>query len=310
MKSRPRSSPKRPRRRNEPRPPSYTAPQRERIRSALLAYYKAEQAAKGASNFTWKDVAEAIFLYTEVRIDADTLNQFGTSQVSRGKVRGLSPKNLHATFTFLSDPEINALSLEDLKEPEIPYHFALHLVEALKYREHRRSTQPSKWLKGRYRAIARSDGKISDIRLTVIISTDGNLVHLIEEEDVYRYAGEKDLAEWSSYERKLNHFTFNEGRGWGVLTPEDNLLGFMKRKDLDGYRDNYFYATMGVIPDFSDEADIEHLALLAYDVPYGVEDEWEDKHQWFQEKSRKTVSKIRHFMRISQDEDPINTGGD
>jgi hypothetical protein len=303
MRSRLPSSTKKPRRRNEPRPPSYTAPQRERIRSEILGYYRAEQAAQGASNFTWKDVAEAIFLYTEVRIDADTLNQFGTSQVSRGKVRGLSPKNLHATFTFLSDPEINALSLEDLKEPEIPYHFALHLVEALKYSDRRRATLPPPELKGTYRAIVRSDGKVSDIRLTVMISIDGNLVHLIEEENVYRYAGEKDPSEWSSYDRKLNHFSFSESRGWGVLTPEDNLLGFMKRKGVDGYQDNYFYATMGVIPDFSDKADIEHLALLAYDAPYGLEDEWEDKQRWFQEKSQKTASKLRHFVRITADDD-------
>ena len=87
------------------------------------------------------------------------------------------------------------------------------------------------------------------------------------------------------------------------MTPEDNLLGFMKRKGVDGYQDNYFYATMGVIPDFSDKADIEHLALLAYDAPYGLEDEWEDKQRWFQEKSQKTASKLRHFVRITADDD-------
>jgi hypothetical protein len=308
MKSRPRSSPKKPKRRNQPRPPSYTAPQREWIRAALFAYYKAEQAAQGTSNFTWKDVAEAIFLYTDVKIDGDSLNQFATGQVSRGRVRGSLPEHLHAIVRFLTDPEINALSLEELKEPEIPYHFALHLMESLKYRDRKRPTQPPPWLKGTFRAIVRSDGRISDIRLTVMISIDGNVVHLIEEEDVYRHAGEKDPASWSSYERKLNHFSFNESRGWGVLTPEDNLLGFMKRKVIDEYRDNYFYATMGVIPDFSDKADIEHLALLAYDAPYGLEDEWEDKQRWFQEKSQKTVSKLRHFVRITGDDDVRGSG--
>jgi hypothetical protein len=77
----------------------------------------------------------------------------------------------------------------------------------------------------------------------------------------------------------------------------------MKRKDRDKYRDNHFYSTMGVIPDFSDKTDIEHLALLAYADPYGPEDETEDKRQWFEKKCQNTVSKLRHFVRIAKDTD-------
>ena len=307
MRPRPPSSP------NNPAPGSYTAPQRERIRAALRAFFYAEKAAQTDYRFTWKDVEEAIFLYTNVKIDADSLNQFAEGQVSRDKVRGLSPKNLQAVVDFLTDPHINALSLEDLKEPAIPYHFALQLMEALRHHERSRPTLPPSGLKGTYRAIVRADGKISDIRLTVTISTDGNLVHLDEEADIYRNTGVKDPADWSTYERKLNYERLFEGRGWGLLTPEHNLLGFMKHKVIDEYRDNYFYATMGVIPDFSEatpiesegmpvERPIEHLALLAYDDHYGLEDEWEDKRQWFEEKCQKAVSKMRHFVRKTEDD--------
>ena len=215
----------------------------------------------------------------------------------------MSPKNLQAIIDFLTDPEINALSLEDLKEPEIPYHFALQLMEALRHHERRRPTLPPPGLNGTYRAIVRSDGKISDIRLTLTISTDGNLVHLAEEADIYRDTGGKDPADWSHRERSVSLDRRSESRGWGVLTPEDNLLGFMKRKLVKEYRDNCFYATMGVIPDFSDGMPLEHLALLAYDVPYGQEDELEDKQEWFQEKCRNVVSKLRHFVRIAKDPD-------
>jgi hypothetical protein len=303
MRSRQRSSP------NNPAPGSYTAPQRERIRAALRAFFYAEGAAQTAYRFTWKDVEEAVLLYTNVKIDADSLNQFAESQVSRDKVRGSLPKNLQAIVDFLTDPEINALSLEELKEPEIPYHFALQLIEALRYRG-RPPTLPPSDLKGTYRAVVLSDGKISDIRLTVIISMDGNLVHLAEEADLYRYNGVNDPADWSPNERKLNHQGFFECRGWGLLTPEHNLLGFMKLKVIDEYRDNYFYATMGVIPDFSDKMDIEQLALLAYDVPYGPEDEAEDKRRWFEEKCQKAVSKIRHFIRVPKDLDRMEDGAD
>jgi hypothetical protein len=99
--------------------------------AALRAFFHAEGAAHTDYRFTWKDVEEAVLLYTNVKIDADSLNQFATGQVSRGKVRGMSPKNLQAIVDFLTDPEIRALSLEELKEPEIPYHFALHLMPLL-----------------------------------------------------------------------------------------------------------------------------------------------------------------------------------
>jgi hypothetical protein len=56
MRSRQRSSP------NNPAPVSYTAPQRERIRAALRAYFYAEREAHTDYRFTWKDVEEAIFL--------------------------------------------------------------------------------------------------------------------------------------------------------------------------------------------------------------------------------------------------------
>jgi hypothetical protein len=286
---------------------SYTAPQIELLRTKLRAYFWAEKAIFG-DDFSWSALNVRVALYTGVTVLGDTLRQFAERQMSRGKPRPVGIDILDAIVSLLTHTSINALNIEELKEPEIPYHFALQLMEFLRYQDRRRPTVPPSELEGTYRAIVRSDGKISDVRLTVIISTDGHLVHLAEEADIYRDTPIKDFVDWSPHERKLYHDKFSESRGWGVLTPEDNLLGFMKRKVRKEYRDNHFYATMGVIPDFSDKADIEHLALLAYADPYGPEDGTEDKRQWFEKKCEKTISKLWHFVRVTQDDDVTAPG--
>lgn len=136
----------------------------------------------------------------------------------------------------------------------------------------------------------------------ITISNDKYLVHLTETAELFLSSVVTDPMAWSSYERKQYFETRLESRGWGILTPEDNLLGFLKRRVYGKYRDNQYYATMGVTPGFTDGATIEHLALLAYDYPFGDEEK-EDKTQWFQEICQKTVPhRVRHFVRVNADE--------
>src|ERR1700676_373481 len=105
----------------------YNAPQLELIRAKLRAYYRAEKAGRGAYGFTWKEFAEKIHVYTKVRIDDDSLSQIAKGQISRGRPRGISRENFAAIVAFLTHPTINALSLEELKEPNTPYRFARQL---------------------------------------------------------------------------------------------------------------------------------------------------------------------------------------
>jgi hypothetical protein len=264
---------------------SYTRPQIELLRTKLRAYFWAEKARAG-DDFSWSDLNVRFALYTGVTVPGDTLRQFAERQMSRGKPRPVGTDILDAIVKFLTDTHINALNIEELKEPVIPYHFALQLMESLKHSADKRTTVPPPGLEGTYNAVVHANGTISDIRLTILISLDGNLVHLTEEADIYRDTPFKEFREWSALERNLWHEKFTRSRGWGVLTPEENLLGFLKRRvrTEKEYRDNHFYATMGVIPDFSEatpiesegmliERFIEHLVLLAYDVPHGNEDE-------------------------------------
>ena len=51
-------------------------------------------------------------------------------------------------------------------------------MEFLRHDEHSDLALPSRDLEGTYRAVIRSGGEISDTRVTIIISRDGQFVHL------------------------------------------------------------------------------------------------------------------------------------
>jgi hypothetical protein len=142
---------------SRPRPTPYSASQIRLIRQALRAYYRIKIAELGP-DFGWIGVAEILFGLIKIRIRTESLRQFAKGQVSRGKRRGTD--NLEAMVSFLTHPEIDAMSLEELKEPEIPYRFAFPLMEFLKHDEYSELTLPPPELEGTYRAISHSDGKI------------------------------------------------------------------------------------------------------------------------------------------------------
>jgi hypothetical protein len=120
------------------RPRSYTATQTKLIKRRVRAYFYATQAdarayfrarqADAPYRFGWKDLAELIFDYTKVRMNGDTLRAIVEAQISRGKRRSGGQQNIDALVSFLTHPEIKALELEDLDEPEIPYLFAMQLA--------------------------------------------------------------------------------------------------------------------------------------------------------------------------------------
>jgi hypothetical protein len=120
--------------------------------------------------------------------------------------------------------------------------------------------------------------------------------------DIFTDPGVTDPADWTPGERKHYFDRYREHRGWGILTPEDTLLCFLKRRiDPNIYRANKYYSTIASIPEF-DSGVVEHLALLAYDNSYGQEDEEEDRQQWFKEIGQKVLSNnLHHFIRIPAD---------
>jgi hypothetical protein len=272
----------------------YTATQTNLIKQRLRAYFYAIR-AEAEYRFGWRDLSALIFDYTQVQFLGDSLRAIARGQISRGKRRGGGDENLEAIVTFLTHPDINALSLEELKEPDIPYLFAMQLIEFLKLDEDAEPSLPPPTLEGAYRALSRPEDGTSESYLEITLSKDGRLVHLQDSSTIYRNT-EVDPAELSDLEKKRHRWRHFEGKGWGIVTPEDNLLGFMR--PLSSYGTNRYYGTIGNVPGFTNGTPIERLVLLGYDEPYFV-NEIEDSQTWNQKICRNVLSNhVLQFVRI------------
>jgi hypothetical protein len=292
----------------------YSAAQIYLIRQSLRAY-KAMKTAQKGPGFSWESAAEILHLVieeiegtreTELRIKGERLRQIAKGQISRGTPSGTTDENLDLIVRFLTHTD-EFLTVEDLNEPDLPYQFALQLMEFLRHDEHSDLALPSRGLEGTYRAVIRSSGEISDIRVEIVISRDGNLVHVNETADIFTDPGVKDPEDWSPGQRERYFDRQIKNRGWGILTPEANLLCFLKREVAHNtYQGNKYYSTIASIPKFGTRVPIEHLALLTYDGSYGQDDEREDLEQWRQEISQKVLSNnLRYFIRIPDDHPSI-----
>jgi hypothetical protein len=279
----------------------YTATQTKLIRERVRAYYRAIK-AQADYRFGWKDLAALIFDYTQVRFRGDSLRAIAEGQVSRGKRRGGGRENLDALVKFLTDPEIKALSLEDLQEPEIPYLFAMQLIEFLKLDDDNDLVLPPSTLEGAYRAVCQSEDGISEIFLEITLSKDGRLVHLEESSATYRKI-QVDPAELSAFEKKRHLWRDYESKGWGIFTPEENMIGFMKR--LSKYGGNQYYSLTANIPRLSGELPAQRLVLHAQDDPYFV-DTVDNVEQWIEDIIRNvTQNNLRHFVRMKHDKETL-----
>jgi hypothetical protein len=284
------------------RPRSYTATQTKLIKRRVHAYFYTKQEEARAYSyetgtpyrFSWKELADLIFDYTKVRMKGDTLRAIVEGQISRGRHRGGGPRNIAALASFLTHPDIKGLELEDLDEPEIPYLFAMQLLEFLRLDEDGELALPPATLGGAYRAVCRSDDGISDIFLEITLSHDGRLVHLEESSATYRNTN-ADPADLSDAEKKRHLWRQHKCKGWGVFTPEENIIGFMKR--LSRYGGNQYYNLTANIPRLSSESPVQRLVLHAHDDPY-FEDTYSER--WLEEVHRDVLRhNLRNFVRVT-----------
>ncbi len=99
---------------------AYTDRQIELIRGRLKAYYTAQRA--GPQRVTWIGVSGRIFSLVKVQMDEEVLRQFAM-QVPRkdgpANPRIPKPEILEAIVKFLGHEEIDMLSGEELKEPNL-----------------------------------------------------------------------------------------------------------------------------------------------------------------------------------------------
>ncbi len=244
-------------------PVAYTERQIKLIRDRLKAYQLAQHS--GPQRMTWLGVCGRIFSLVKVQMDEEVLLQF-VEQVSRkdrpDKPRIPSPKNLTAIVKFLGHEEIDMLSVEELREPEVPYGLALSFSDFLRGDSEGKNLPPPTAINGSYRAQIRGPGNLDrEIELSLEVDEQNSLVRIFEH--AKSYLPKSQLAGNQAYSRGEARQRV-QSEGWGILTPEDNLFIFMKGKH---YGSNYYYLTLGMDRNLRSESPIGKLLLLRHQYP-------------------------------------------
>jgi hypothetical protein len=239
----------------------YTDRQIELIRGRLETHFDVE--SRGPRKVTWAGICDAISDLTNVQMDDEVPRQFVRRVKRRGVPRIPSNENLAAIISFLK--HIDMISDKELEEPEIPFLLIRLLLEYLRPDEHSEILRPPFWLAGVFNSVHPSEDKSNRIGVELTLRTDHNdhVIRVAEKLESHAYPAEGTHTEASS-----NIVPILESRrlseGWGVLTPEDNVVIFMKQKP---YAHNHFYTTIALNPGLWSETSARQLVLLRHEYP-------------------------------------------
>jgi hypothetical protein len=239
----------------------YTDRQTELIRGRLETYYDVE--SRGSRKVTWKGICDAIFDLTNVQMDEEVPRQFVRRVKRRGEPRIPDEKNLPAIVSFLK--HIDMLSDKELEEPEIPFLLIRLLLEYLRPDAHSEILPPPRRLDGVFNSINPSRDKSGRIDVELILRTDHHnpVIRVAEKLESHACPVEATPTEASSNMAPiLQRRQLSEG--WAVLTPEDNVVIFMKQKP---YAHNHFYTTIALNPGLWSETSARQLVLLRHEYP-------------------------------------------
>lgn len=217
-----------------------------RVRNALRTYHRYGRDSDGRY-FTWRDVREAIALYTGVEIGgslklgAERLRQF--VEGVEGKIPGEGrrfpapqPKALEAIVRFVTHKELDLLSEDELNEDILGVQAPLRLMEFMHEGCTAIENSEVRHLEGDYlTAHPNRDGWMTR---TVYLQRPhaGGLLQAVEWRDQFATESKEQALAWAS---EVGHAVSRQNfSGWAVMTPEDSLLMFLKREQ-DGKNHRY-----------------------------------------------------------------------
>lgn len=255
--------------------PDFTHWQVLLLRDALEAYRRFTPDEENSRRpMSWNALRERLAVYTDVDFGKDDLRQFveGKKQ-GHANFRVPQVHRLRAIFDFLSNEDIAVLTPEELDQAElVGVHAPLHLARYLVSLSTPDPVEFPRSLVGQYDAISRTDGTIVEKHMQ--ISFDGRGFASVDEtHEVYHVnLPSGDLPE-ARLRRKISSKRKPDARirhnGWALITPEDNLLLFMKSVDT---RENHFWKLAVEHPIWEGEP-VTGLLLTMFDWPLFLEQE-------------------------------------
>jgi len=270
--------------------------QLNRLRDALRAYHRYERSHDGAY-FTWNDVSEAIDEYTGVKVPPERLRQFveGVNSKTGGRKFPVpQKKSIAGIVEFVRHEDINLLSDDELEEFAPHRQAPLRLLDYLDQEFDTARIVPSEKLEGAYQVRKTIDDEFMVRELTLQFASDEGLIQVVETEEIYEETTVAEFDEWSPQQRKEQRNSIIKHGGWAVLTPEDNLMFFMK-KEHNGM--NRYYFTMATDLNHWSEEPMTRIILLHHDFPLEIEESDRDSASAIP----KLEQNVMMFNRLTQD---------
>jgi len=269
-----------------------------RLRDALRAYHRYGRGADG-SYFNWKDVSEAIAESTDVAIPPERLRQFveGINAKDGGRKFPVPQDEwLAAIVGFATDEDNDLLSADELEEPALPWQAARRLLDYLDQAFDTERIMPPESLAGRYVLKAHEGSDLAVITITLQRPSEEGLLQVLKTEEFYQMIAPEAYEEATPEQRRSVRESEVRYGGWAILTPEDNLLIFLK-KEHNGL--NRYYLTLASDLSHAPGSQVSRLVLLHHDYPLEPEEEDEgDRESMLEAIHEEARRKIMLFERI------------
>lgn len=243
---------------------AYSDRQLRRIRDSVLAYYTYRK-AESREPWGWGQLAYDIEHETGVDVPYERLRQFvkGSSK-KKGEKSGLKKENLDAVVKFVTDQSRNLLSVDELNERAPQMQAPLRLIEYLAPAfEPERKSIPN-GLIGTYIAHKLDDVEFVVVEMILQHPLDNGVIQVLQTEEYYPVSFSEKYDVLSIHERKKARRAKMRYSGWAIITPEDNLLFFMKKQES---KRNHYLFTIAFDFDSSDDGAICTIILLHHDYP-------------------------------------------
>lgn len=248
--------------------------QLSRLRDCLRAYH-AYGTGKEEVSFNWKDVSEAIDEYTGTTIGPERLRQFveGINDGAGGRKYPV-PKAIDAVWKFVTHDELLLISEAELTEFRPSYQAGLRLLEYLDQAFDTERIVPPAKLQGVYRNRKEGPSDVLVSELVLAAPSSEGLITIAKTEEYFDPGVADEFDDWSVTERRAARNSQIKYSGWAILTPEDNLIFFLKN-ERNGR--NQYYFTLGSDFDHSEDTPVTQLVVLAHDYP--LEPDFADEKQ-------------------------------
>ena len=173
---------------------------------------------------------------------------------------------------------------------------ASRLLRFLKQDFDQAVTEPPHNLDGSYRSARALDDQIETTDLQLSLRADEGLIDVVETQTFYWNHDKRSADDFDETEFAGHKASTEKNKGWAILTPEDNLLFFMKRE----FGRNHYFLTLAHDDALWSDRPVEKLVLLHHEYPYELSTDQSSEDEILDTVSAHQAAHTRLFTRTGE----------